>query len=133
MLLATKDGRAPFSQELTFANEGDEPRIRIELAPPWPSYPTQLGTGEPITPPAPLVPLRPEFPLAERRPEGKVAAKCVVTVEGVLADCRIVQSLSPAFDHALLDGITKVHMTPAVYQGKAVSLFYTFTFNFKAP
>jgi TonB family protein len=133
LLLATKEGLVPFSQELAFAKEGDEHRVRIELGTTPPGALGPLEPGEAITPPQPLAPVRVEYPRAarEKQSEGRVLAKCTVTVEGALVACRIVRSASPELDRAVLDALTNVPMTPAVYRGKAVSIYYTFPYTFR--
>jgi TonB family protein len=60
---------------------------------------------------------------------GKVIARCTLTEEGVLVDCRIIKSLPP-LDQAVLDALATRRYTPTCYKGHPQRVYYTFPFNF---
>jgi protein TonB len=68
----------------------------------------------------------------EAKVEGKVIARCTITVSGTLTDCRIIKSL-PFLDQAVLGTLAAQHYTPVMFQGHPQSVFYTLTFQFKMP
>lgn len=62
--------------------------------------------------------------------EGKVIARCMITVEGRLTDCDIVQSI-PYEDQSVLSTLAQQRYTPVMYAGRPQAVFYTLTFRFK--
>jgi len=56
---------------------------------------------------------------------GVVLARCLVTVEGVLKDCRILKS-PPRVDAAVLDYLRRGRYSPITYNGKPVAAHYVF-------
>lgn len=68
----------------------------------------------------------------QARIEGKVLAKCNVMVDGSVRSCQIIKGL-PHMDQAVLQALSAQRYTPAMFQGRAVSVSYVFSFNFKLP
>ncbi len=68
----------------------------------------------------------------EAKVEGKVIARCTITLTGTLTDCRIIKSL-PFLDQAVLATLAGQRYSPVMYQGHPQSVFYTLTFRFKLP
>jgi protein TonB len=91
--------------------------------------------GEGMTPPSLIGgAARPSYTreALEAKVEGKVIARCTITVDGRLADCRILKGL-PFLDRAVLSTLAEQRYTPVRYQGRAQSVFYTLTFRFELP
>jgi periplasmic protein TonB len=73
----------------------------------------------------------PVFPreAREARVEGTLIARCVITTEGTLQDCRILKSL-PFLDQPVLDALARRRYTPVSFQGRPVAVAYTIPFKF---
>ena len=69
--------------------------------------------------------------LAERV-EGEMVTRCVVTREGSLKNCRVVQSL-PHMEEAVLKSFYSARYTPAMAHGQPVDMEYTFTTRYVLP
>jgi eukaryotic-like serine/threonine-protein kinase len=63
---------------------------------------------------------------------GTIVAKCTVTAEGALRNCRIIKGL-PFLDKAALDVLATRRYSPVLYQGKAVSVEYVFNLKVAPP
>jgi len=58
--------------------------------------------------------------------QGVMLAKCIVTILGVVRDCRVVQGL-PYMDGAVVDALVRRRYTPArLADGRAVEVEFTF-------
>jgi protein TonB len=68
----------------------------------------------------------------EQEVEGLMVVKCVVTVDGLVHECRVIRSL-PYMDRAVVDALEKRHYTPALLQGKPVEVAYTFSLRLTLP
>jgi protein TonB len=100
------------------------------------------GTGEEVlpfgagmTPPQLVsagVPLQYTYEAARARVSGVVIAKCTITREGDVEKCRIIKGL-PHMDDAVLESLTSRQYRPVTFQGRAVSVTYTFHVNLKMP
>ncbi|RKH08647.1 energy transducer TonB [Corallococcus sp. CA053C] len=64
--------------------------------------------------------------------EGVVVAKCVITVEGTMRDCRIIKGL-PYMDDAVLSALQSRRYQPMTYQGRPVNVAYTFNIKLRMP
>ncbi|QAT86567.1 TonB domain-containing protein [Corallococcus coralloides] len=64
--------------------------------------------------------------------EGMIIAKCVITTEGRVRDCRIIRGL-PFMDDAVLDALSSRQYQPLTFQGRAVNVSYTFNIRLKMP
>ena len=101
-----------------------------------------LGTGEEVlpfgagmSPPQLLsagVPLQYTYEAARARVSGTVIAKCTITREGDVENCRILRGL-PFMDEAVLESLTSRHYRPVHFQGRAVSVSYTFHVKLQMP
>jgi len=61
----------------------------------------------------------------EREVEGTAEARCVVTAEGRIHDCRILKSL-PFMDRAVIEALEQRRYLPATQGGRPVEVDYTF-------
>jgi TonB family protein len=59
----------------------------------------------------------------DARVEGTVVAKCVMTTEGTLEQCKIHKSL-PHMDEAVLATLPHWKYTPATYEGRPLTVEY---------
>ncbi len=57
--------------------------------------------------------------------EGVMIAKCTITMQGTLQNCRIVKGL-PYMDKAMLDALATRKYAPVMYQGRPVAVEYVF-------
>ena len=62
--------------------------------------------------------------------EGLIIAKCTITKEGSVTDCKLIKTL-PYMDQAIISNLTARKYTPVMFQGQPVSVEYTFTFRIK--
>lgn len=93
-----------------------------------------LPFGQGMTPPAQVRVTPIDFTPQARaaRVEGTIIAKCVITVEGSVRNCRIIKGL-PHMDEAVVNALETWRYRPVTYQGKAVSVSYVFTVRLKQP
>ncbi|MET0593207.1 MAG: energy transducer TonB [Polyangiaceae bacterium] len=63
---------------------------------------------------------------------GVVIAKCVITLEGTLRQCRIVRGVAH-MDAAVLEALSQWRYTPVMFQGRPVSVDYTINLRLVAP
>ena len=105
----------------------------VSAAPP-PPPPKRVEYNETMTRPTKLSGPDPAYTdqAIEREIQGTVVVKCVVTVEGIVKECRVTQSL-PFMDRAVVDALLKRRYTPAIYQGQPIEVDYTFTIRLKLP
>jgi protein TonB len=66
------------------------------------------------------------------RVSGTVIARCTITREGEVENCRIIRGL-PHMDAAVLEALTSRHYRPVSFQGQPVSVSYTFQVKLKLP
>lgn len=64
--------------------------------------------------------------------EGLVTAKCLITREGRVKDCKIVQSLAP-MDAPVLEALESRRYTPVLFKGQPVAVDYVFNIKLAAP
>ena len=96
--------------------------------------PARMEFNETMTPPKVLSGPNPEYTekALEREVEGLMVVKCVVTVEGAVHDCRVVQTL-PFMDRAVITALEHRRYSPALLQGKPVEVNYTFKIRLTLP
>jgi protein TonB len=102
-------------------------------APPPPPPSNQvLPFGEGMNRPKLMGGPEPTFPreAREAKVEGTLLAKCVITTEGALTDCRIIKSL-PFLDQPVLEALAQRRYTPVSFQGRPVAVEYVIPFKFK--
>ncbi|APR77792.1 Ferric siderophore transport system, periplasmic binding protein TonB [Minicystis rosea] len=68
----------------------------------------------------------------EAKVEGKLIARCTITEDGRLVDCRIIKGL-PFLDSVVLANLASRKYSPVMYQGHPQRVYYTFPFTFKLP
>jgi protein TonB len=68
----------------------------------------------------------------EARVSGTAIARCTITREGDVENCRIIRGL-PHMDAAVLDALTNRHYRPVSFQGQPVSVSYTFHVRLELP
>jgi protein TonB len=93
-----------------------------------------LPFGQGMTPPTQVRVTPIDYTPAARaaQVEGTLIARCVITVEGSVRDCRVIKGL-PHMDEAVVDALESWRYRPVTYQGKAVSVSYVFTLRLKLP
>jgi len=107
-----------------------------------------VGGTEEVTAPAP----RPDFDAAsmtrpvfvsgpdpaytraalDREVEGLMVVACVVTREGLVRDCRVLQGL-PFMDAAVVQALERRRYRPATLKGEPVEVTYHFRLNLRLP
>ncbi len=68
----------------------------------------------------------------EAHVSGLLIAKCVITREGEVENCRILKGL-PHMDEAVLSALTTRRYTPVTYQGRPISVSYIFNVKLDLP
>jgi protein TonB len=68
----------------------------------------------------------------EDRVQGLLVARCVITREGDVEDCRISQGL-PHMDRVVLSALETRRYSPVTWQGKPISVSYTFKIRLDLP
>jgi len=63
---------------------------------------------------------------------GVVTARCVITVEGTLKDCRVLHGV-PYMDAAVLEALARWKYTSVTFQGRPVSVYYVINMRLVAP
>lgn len=139
------DGR-PFATELYvdvpltppppgWALPGESPlRLRAAVLPPSQPWPPLGGLDDMVPPRLVSGAVAPAYPreALERGLEGKVIAQCIISEEGALEDCDIIQSV-PFLDDAVLASLRSRRYTPVLFKGQPQRVFYTFPFTFSLP
>ena len=90
--------------------------------------------GEGMTRPSPITQPAPVYTreASAARAQGTASVRCVITVEGMLKDCRIVNGV-PFMDGAVLDALSRWRYSPVMFQGHAVSVYYAINLRLIAP
>ena len=108
------------------------PEPMVEVNPPSGDQPIEFS--DELTPPVLISGPSPEYtPMAlERRVEGTMAIRCVITVDGTVHGCRVLKSL-PFMDRAAIAALEQRKYKPARRAGRPVDVYYTFTITFTLP
>ncbi|HEY5676933.1 MAG TPA: TonB family protein [Myxococcales bacterium] len=87
-----------------------------------------------MTPPAMISGPAPEYTAdaLERRVEGAMEVRCVVTSEGQVRSCKVLKGL-PFMNGAVIEALERRRYKPALAQGKPVAVYYTFNLRLKLP
>ncbi len=106
-------------------------------AAPVPAAPTKatvLPFGEGMTRPSSIAADEIQFTreAREARVSGTMIVRCLITTEGSLQNCRIMKSV-PMMDQAVLSSLAQHRGAPVMYQGRPVSVEYTYTIRLKSP
>jgi TonB family protein len=127
------------SEELVVKGERTT-KVRLQLVP-LPvaevkpaSQDVPVEFSDDLTPPVLLSGPSPEYtPMAlERRVEGTMAIRCVISVDGTVHGCRVIKSL-PFMDRAAISALERRKYKPALREGQPVNVYYTFTITFALP
>lgn len=112
------------------------------LAVPIDITPPTGGTGEEVlpfgmgmTPPQLVAEGRPVqyTPEAQRAGvNGLIIVRCTISREGDVNECHIIKGL-PFMDEEVLESLTSRHYRPVTFQGRAISVKYTFNVRLKQP
>lgn len=120
-------------------NTGDAPEGpgKGPIGPPVvsaPVGPTVIDFGPGMTRPVQLEAPAPAYtPDALRaRVEGSIIAKCVITVDGTLENCRILKPL-PFMEQSVLSALATWRYKPVTYEGRAVPVDYVFNIRLMLP
>jgi protein TonB len=105
----------------------------IGNAPPPPQQ-GPVEFNDTMTPPAKLSGPDPEYTqkALDHEVQGLMRVKCIVTTDGVVRNCHVVQSL-PFMDRAVLDALERRRYKPAMFQGKPIDVNYTFNIRLNLP
>jgi protein TonB len=68
----------------------------------------------------------------EAQVQGMIIVKCVVAADGSVRNCKVIKPL-PFLSDAVVARIQSMHLQPATFQGKPVSIEYVFNFQFTMP
>ncbi|QRN93714.1 energy transducer TonB [Archangium violaceum] len=100
------------------------------------------GTGEEVIPfgagmtPPELIsagkPIEYTREAVEARVSGLVIARCTITREGEIEDCRVIKGL-PYMDDEVLSSLTTRRYRPVSFQGRNVSVSYIFNVRIRMP
>ena len=101
---------------------------------PTPSAGAVIPFGQEMEPPVLIAGRQPQYTAEAVNAgiEGSVLARCVITTEGRLVDCRIVKSI-PLLDQEVLAALATRRYRPVLYQGHPQAVFYTLPFRFRLP
>jgi len=94
----------------------------------------RMEFNETMTPPAMLSGPAIEYTqrALEREVQGLMVVKCVVTIEGVVRECRVIQSL-PFMDRVVIEALERRRYKPALLQGRPIEVDYTFKIRLNLP
>ena len=106
----------------------------IGVAGPKASGATVLPFSDGMTRPKLIDMVEPQFTREARdaNVKGLFLAKCVITTQGTLQNCRILKGL-PLMNEAVLSALARWRYTPVIYQGKPVAVDYVIQVRLAAP
>jgi TonB family protein len=135
-LAVKRDGFETYSPE-GLVLKGGKMRVRIAVLPvatPAILAATALEFNDTMTAPAMISGPAPEYTAdaVERGIEGNMQVRCVVTAEGQVRACKVIKGL-PFMNFAVVDALEQRKYKPALAQGKAVDIYYTFNIRLKLP
>ena len=93
-----------------------------------------LPFGHPMTPPEKLSGPAPEYTRGalDHRAEGIAIVQCVITREGEVRDCRLLQPVA-YMESAVLTALAQSRFKPATLNGKPLAVTYTLSFELHPP
>jgi TonB family protein len=135
-LAVTRDGFQTYSPE-GLVLKGGKMRVRIAVLPvPTPATVAAAAVefNDTMTVPAMISGPSPEYTAeaVDRGVEGNMQVRCVVTAEGQVRACKVIKGL-PFMNVAVVDALEQRKYKPALAQGKAVDVYYTFNIRLKLP
>jgi protein TonB len=112
-------------------------RVRIAVLPvatPATLTAAAVEFNDTMTAPAMISGPAPEYTAdaVDRGVEGNMQVRCIVTAEGQVRACKVVKGL-PFMNVAVVDALEQRKYKPAMAQGKAVDVYYTFNIRLKLP
>jgi hypothetical protein len=72
------------------------------------------------------------LPAAVTLSKETLVARCIVTVEGVVRNCKAVKGL-PFMNSPVLEALQRREYRPATLQGKPLDVYYTFNIHLRLP
>ncbi|MGE5048676.1 MAG: TonB family protein [Deltaproteobacteria bacterium] len=135
-LLVRRDGYQPFAGD-GLALKGKKVHVRLAIVKSQAAAPTAdavVEFNDKMTAPAMLSGPAPEYTAdaLERRVEGAMEVRCVVTSEGQVRACKVIKGL-PFMNGAVIEALERRKYKPALAQGKPVAVYYTFNLRLKLP
>src|SRR5713226_65812 len=99
-----------------------------------PPPPKIVEFNDTMTPPKKVSGPDPEYnqKALDHEVEGQMVVKCVVTVQGVVHNCRVLKSVA-FMDRAVIEALERRRYTPAMLQGKPIDVDYTFRITLTLP
>ena len=134
-LTVRRDGYYPFTAEgLSLKGKKVHVRLAIVAAQAAPAADAAVEFNESMTAPAMLSGPAPEYTAdaLERRVEGAMQIRCVVTSEGEVRGCKVLKGL-PFMNAAVIEALERRKYKPALVKGKPVAVYYTFNLRLKLP
>jgi periplasmic protein TonB len=94
----------------------------------------RIEFNDAMTPPAMISGPSPQYTqkALDREVQGVMIVKCVITLEGVVRECRVLQGL-PFMDRAVVEALERRRYRPALLQGRPVEVDYTFKIRLRLP
>jgi TonB family protein len=68
----------------------------------------------------------------EQHIEGKMIVRCTITLDGSLANCRVIKGL-PYLNEAVIEAVRQWRYEPVQFRGQPVAVDYMITINLHAP
>src|SRR5512140_3409591 len=135
-LVVRRDGYQPFAGD-GLALKGKKVHVRLAIVKTQAAAPAAdavVEFNDKMTPPAMLSGPAPEYTAdaVERRVEGAMEVRCVVTSEGQVRACKVIKGL-PFMNGAVIEALERRKYKPALAQGKPVAVYYTFNLRLKLP
>jgi TonB family protein len=135
-LAVKRDGFQTYSPE-GLVLKGGRMRVRIAVLPvatPATLTAAAVEFNDTMTAPAMISGPAPEYTAdaVDRGVEGNMQVRCIVTAEGQVRACKVVKGL-PFMNVAVVDALEQRKYKPAMAQGKAVDVYYTFNIRLKLP
>jgi len=135
-LALKRDGFQTYSPE-GLVLKGGKMRVRIAVLPvatPATLAAAAVEFNDTMIAPAMISGPAPEYTAdaVDRGVEGNMEVRCVVTAEGQVRACKVIKGL-PFMNSAVVAALEQRKYKPAMAQGKAVDVYYTFNIRLKLP
>jgi TonB family protein len=134
-LSVRRDGYHPFTAEgLTIKGRKVHVRLAVVTAQPAAVAESVVEFNDSMSAPTMISGPAPEYTTdaLERRVEGAMQIRCVVTGEGQVRACKVLKGL-PFMNAAVIEALERRKYKPALAQGKPVAVYYTFNLHLKLP
>jgi len=135
-LAVKREGFQTYSPE-GLVLKGGRMRVRIAVLPvPTPANlaADAVELNDTMIAPAMISGPAPEYTAeaVDRGVEGNMQVRCIITAEGQVRACKVIKGL-PFMNAAVVDALVQRKYKPAMAQGKAVDVYYTFNIRLKLP